>query len=226
MAKAQQNNQQFSIATIASGTTVRATDGVVGTVEQVLADETTGEATRLLIRTEAGERVEVPVSLIDAASTTNEVRLLASRQSLAEGYSALEEVGDRIVVPVREEVLIPTARPVELGQVRIHKRIEELPAEGMAELQRDDVQVTRVPIGRPIDAVPAPRNEGETLIIPVVEEELVTTKRLVLREEIRVTRRRVTERVPVQGTVRREVVEIEEAVVPEAAATQGPVTHP
>ena len=41
--------------------------------------------------------------------------------------------------------------------------------------------------------MPVTRVEGDTTIIPVVEEVLYTEKRLFLREEVRVTRRRTTE---------------------------------
>lgn len=210
-------------AAIEVGTRVRGSDGVVGTVEQVVTDPTTGAVTSLMVRTEEGERVEVPASLLDQPASPGEVRVSASRGAMTSGMTALQEVGDRLVVPIREEVLVPTPRPIEIGQVRLHKRVEEVPSETIADLQHDEVTVERVPIGRPIDAVPAPRNEGETLIIPVIEEVLVTEKRLMLREEIRVTRRRVAERVPVQGTVRREVVEFEEVA---AATADSPATTP
>ena len=47
--------------------------------------------------------------------------------------------------------------------------------------------MTRVPINRvlPDDAAtPEPRQEGDTLVIPVVEEELLVFKRRVLKEEV------------------------------------------
>lgn len=215
---AKRESQRHDLAMIRQGMTVRATDGIVGTVEQVMTESTSGAMTSFVLLMESGERVEVPASLVDIDASTQEVRLLAGRESLTVGMSALDAVGDRLTVPVHEEVLVPTTRPIELGEVRVHKRVEEVPTEVVADVQRDDVHVERVPVGRPIDAVPAARNEGETIVIPVVEEVLVTEKRLVLKEEIRITRRRVTERVPVRGTVRREVVEVEEVVAPDSAA--------
>ena len=192
------------------GATVLATDGEVGTVEAIVADQTSGEPSLLVVRTRAGERVEVPIALVAADSTGREVRLSVAHGALTAGMTALNVVGDRLTVPVREEVLVPTTHPIELGTVRIHKRIETVPAETMVEVMRDEVAVERVAIDRQVDAVPAPRHEGETLVIPVVEEVLVTEKRLLLREEIRVTRRQVSQSVPVRDTVRREVIEIEE----------------
>ena len=41
--------------------------------------------------------------------------------------------------------------------------------------------------------MPATRVDGNTTIIPIVEEVIYTEKHLILKEEIRVTRRRTTE---------------------------------
>lgn len=204
------------IETVEVGATVVAVDGEVGTVESVLPDASSGGIGGLVVRTVDGERVEIPVSLVADGTTARRVRLSVARTAVtgtgvttAEGGD-LRNVGDRIVVPVREEVLVPTTRPIELGEVRIHKRVETVPYETLVDVTRDDIAVERITLNRDVDAVPAPRQEGETLVIPVVEEVLVTEKRLVLREEIRVTRRQVTESVPVRETLRREVVEVED----------------
>ena len=204
------------IETVEVGAIVVATDGEVGTVESVLPGATTGSASVLVVRTVDGRLVEIPASLVGAGTTAREVRLTVGRVAVVEtGITSAEgqdlaTVGDRIVVPVREEVLVATTRPIELGAVRIHKRVETVPYETLVDLTRDDVSVERVTLNQDVNAVPSPRQEGDTLVIPVVEEVVVTEKRLVLREEIRVTRRQVTESIPVQDTVRREVVEIED----------------
>lgn len=45
-----------------------------------------------------------------------------------------------------------------------------------------------MPIGRIVDAVPHIREEGDTTIMPVVEEILVVERRLILKEEVRIRR--------------------------------------
>jgi len=50
------------------------------------------------------------------------------------------------------------------------------------------VEVERVPVGRTLaegEAAPVPHEEGDTLIIPVIEETAVVVKRLVIQEEVR-----------------------------------------
>ena len=61
-----------------------------------------------------------------------------------------------------------------------------------AELDRVDIVVERVAIGRVVDAVPPVRVEGDVTILPVVEEELVLVKRLVLKEEVHLRTVRTT----------------------------------
>jgi uncharacterized protein (TIGR02271 family) len=83
---------------------------------------------------------------------------------------------------------------VETGRVRIakvtHTRdhlIDEL-------LARTEVEVKTIPIGRLIEAAPSVQDDGELMIIPIVEETLIVERRLMLKEELHVRRVRATER--------------------------------
>lgn len=62
------------------------------------------------------------------------------------------------------------------------------------ELTYEQVVVERVAIGRVVDAVPPVRQQGDVMIMPVVEEELVLVRRLVLKEEVHMRRVRTTGR--------------------------------
>lgn len=59
-------------------------------------------------------------------------------------------------------------------------------------LTHDQVVVTHVPIGRVVETVPPIREEDGTTILPIVEEQLVLVRRLVLTEEVHVRRIRTT----------------------------------
>ena len=69
--------------------------------------------------------------------------------------------------------------------------------------------------------VPEARYEGNTLVISVVEEVLVTEKRLVLVEEVRITGTHGTHRAPQQVSLRKETVSVER-LAPEAAEAPAP----
>jgi stress response protein YsnF len=53
------------------------------------------------------------------------------------------------------------------------------------------VEIGRVPVGRPVDTMPPVRQEGDTTIVPVVEEIIVVGRRLILKEEVRIRRLQV-----------------------------------
>ena len=93
-----------------------------------------------------------------------------------------------VVVPLAEETLAVSKREVETGRVRVAltTEIETVIARGTLRGRR--VEVERVPIGRTLadgEAPPQSREEGDTLVIPIVEETAVVVKRLVVREEVR-----------------------------------------
>jgi stress response protein YsnF len=56
---------------------------------------------------------------------------------------------------------------------------------------------------------PAPYEDGDTLVVPVVEEVLVVEKRLRVREEIRIRRRVATRRETFETDRRKEEVAVE-----------------
>ncbi|TFW35364.1 YsnF/AvaK domain-containing protein [Massilia horti] len=115
-------------------------------------------------------------------------------------------------VPVVEEQLSVGTRTVETGGgVRIHKTVSEHPAAFDQSVSRDEVVVRHVPVDRLVAPGEAPvtRYEGETLVVPVLEEELVVERRVRIKEELHITRVRHPERR--QGTVilRSEQVSVE-----------------
>jgi stress response protein YsnF len=97
---------------------------------------------------------------------------------------------------VREEVQVEK-RVVDTGRgVRIHKTVAEHPCHIDERLSRDEVEVSHVPVDRivPLDAAPATRYEGDTLVVPILEEVLVVERRVRIKEELRITRSRREER--------------------------------
>jgi uncharacterized protein (TIGR02271 family) len=100
---------------------------------------------------------------------------------------------EQLIVPVfREEVQVEK-QAVDTGRgVRIHKTVAELPCHIDERLLRDEVEVSHVPVDRivPLDAAPATRYEGDTLVVPILEEVLVVERRVRIKEEVRITRTR------------------------------------
>lgn len=113
------------------------------------------------------------------------------------------------VLPVVEERALVGVRRVDTGRVRVRVVTETVDEPVTAPLAGERVEVTRVPVGREVDAVPAMRVEGDVTILPVVEEVLVVERRLVLREEVHLRREAGTEQVDTTLPLRRQRVVIE-----------------
>jgi uncharacterized protein (TIGR02271 family) len=98
---------------------------------------------------------------------------------------------EHVVIPVVEETVELGHRLVDTGRgVRITKHVTEHEAHIDDPLIHEDVTVERVPIDMLVSGPePTQHYEGDTLVIPVLEEVLVLEKRVRLKEEVRVTRR-------------------------------------
>jgi len=115
---------------------------------------------------------------------------------------------EEFVVPVIEEELAAGVKAVKTGAVRVDKHVEKRLRRVEGPLLHEDVEVRRVPVGRVVSEPPAVRRKGDTVIVPVVDEELVVTKRLVLKEEIHLIKRRTKERFAKDVEVNRERAEV------------------
>ena len=116
---------------------------------------------------------------------------------------------DHDILHVVTETATLEKRDVLTGRVRVTTRTETVDELVSAALERSDVSVSRVPIDREVEAIPAVRTEGDVTIIPVVEEILVIEKRLVLREEIHLRQTTIVQSVDVPVSLRKQQAVIE-----------------
>ncbi|WP_262269114.1 YsnF/AvaK domain-containing protein [Microvirga yunnanensis] len=108
------------------------------------------------------------------------------------------------VIPVVEESATIGKREVVTEHVRVRTVTDTVEELAHASVQREDVEVTRVPIGRVVDTAPEIRTDGDVTIVPVLEEVLVVTKQLVLKEELHIRRSIETETVEMPVTLRKQ----------------------
>jgi uncharacterized protein (TIGR02271 family) len=113
------------------------------------------------------------------------------------------------IIPVVEEVATVSTREVEADHVRVRTIVEEKNTDVVARLAREELIVERRVTEREVASAPAPYEEGNTLIVSVVEERLVVEKRLFVIEELVVRRVAHVEDVHVPTTLKtmRAVVE-------------------
>jgi len=115
--------------------------------------------------------------------------------------------GRKQTLPVADERLRVGKRKVETGRVRVSTRTEERQQPIREELLREEVAVERVRIDRFSDTEPQMRQDGDVLIVPVFEEVLV--KRILVREELRITRKRRVDKVEELVTLKHQNVVVE-----------------
>jgi stress response protein YsnF len=126
-----------------------------------------------------------------------------------------------MVIPLAEETARVSKREVETGHVRVAVTTETDTVVAREILRGRRIEVERVPVNRTLpDGEPPPqsREEGDTLVIPVIEEVAVVVKRLVIREEVRL--RFVTTETPFEQPVevRHQKAAVEKAIPANPAA--------
>ena len=127
--------------------------------------------------------------------------------------------GEAVLRLHAEEVSV--ARRAVQGRVQVHVHTVTREHAVDEALTHERVEIERVAIGRPVDAIPPDRQEGDTTVIPVVEEVVVIHRQLVLREEVRVRRVSVTERHRETVSLRVQEAVVERSGLPADGAAPG-----
>lgn len=168
-----------------------------------------------------GDRVVVPIaSLVQQPDGTlnfpHSLRELQRRS----GITLVED--ETVTIPVIAESLRLTRALRETGRVRIHKQVQERQELVDLPLLRETAEVTRVPVNRQVDGPVPLRHDGDTTIIPILEEVLVVEKRWILREELHVRVHRAEHHEPRVVSLRSEQVTVENLPTPSREGSPSP----
>jgi uncharacterized protein (TIGR02271 family) len=161
---------------------------------------------RVPVQFESGDKLLIPVNFLNRQEDGSYVLPVPLEEARRLWPF---EITREVVIPVAEERPVIRTRKVETGRVRITKKVATRDEEIDEPLVEETVEVERVAVNRPVDQPVPVRYEGDTMIVPVFEETLVVEKRLVLKEELRITRRRAESHRPRRTTLRREEVSVE-----------------
>lgn len=159
-------------------------DGVRGMIDsQVLERQ---DQKQVLITYNGDRHIQAPRTLLQRqADGTYHLPL---RLSTLESNAKLLKTGEATVIPVIKEEAHVETQAIERGRVRITKRVHTQEETVDTPLRQERVEVERVPVEQMIESPVTMHYEGDTLVIPVMEEVLVVEKRLLLKEEVRVTK--------------------------------------
>lgn len=194
--------------------------GVRGTLDLTVVPPQGSESRLVLVRFDDGSQVFADASTFVEREEGvfsfpgSFAELLEQNQTSRYGVA---QFGDsrQIVIPLLAEQLNIERQKVLTGGVRVHKTVSERTETVDEPTLREELEIQRVPVNKFISEAPPVRYEGDVMIVPLMEEVLVVEKKLVLREEIRITTRRDTLRNPQQVVLRREEATLEQ-IKPEA----------
>ena len=168
-----------------------------------------GSRADVLVQLESRVTVLVPLTAL-VRQDDGSFRLNLDPAKLEPRHRTGSEPGEQaLVLPVIQEALDVETRSVETGRVRLHKVVHEREALVDPPLLREEVVVERIPVNRIVEGQVSMRSEGDTLIIPVLEEVLAVEKLILLKEEVHVTKRRGETRTPQRVMLRREEAVVE-----------------
>jgi uncharacterized protein (TIGR02271 family) len=106
-----------------------------------------------------------------------------------------------------EEELRAGVREREAGQMNVKKSVRTEREVVRVPKRREEVDIERVPIER---EAPDAEFGDEEVVVQLFEEEVVVSKRVVLKEEIRLRKRVVEDEEVVEVDLRKEVVELDD----------------
>ena len=224
--RAERAERAVRLAEIAPGTRVTDTNGTAGAVVAVVPEET-GTESGVRIAWADGNRTVVPLRALTWRADTlvvgaENVATAVAQNAVTETAVRAERIadlreGETFTVPVMEEILTADTVWREAGIVRLRVRGEAVPQTVTREAAHEELYVEEVAVGRELTEGEqlVPRQEGDVLIVPIVEEEVVVTIRRVLAREVRITRRTARESRTVDTTTRRTVVELDPGTLAE-----------
>jgi uncharacterized protein (TIGR02271 family) len=188
--------------------TVTSANGLRGRIDTITW-ALDGSQPEVVVQLDDGRQILVPLEALQRQEDGSYALHLDSADLETRQDTGSHVSGRSLVIPVMAETLEIDTRWVETGRVRIRKIVHEHEQTVDPPLWREEVVIERVPINRVVNEPPSARFEGETLILPLLEEVFVVEKRLLLKEEVRITKRRIDTHAPQRVTLRREEATVE-----------------
>jgi len=154
---------------------------------------------------------------VDAANTTLGTQYDETLTTTDAGYAEGDRLAgvdtdvterDSLRVPVHEEELTATTRPVERGEVRVSKDVVEEAQQLDVPVTEEHARVTRRTVDRDVTADDTAFQEG-TIEVPLRGEEVDVDKRARVVEEVDIEKQAEQSTRRVGDTVRREEVHVE-----------------
>jgi uncharacterized protein (TIGR02271 family) len=196
------------------GSRVLCSDGYLGVLMGVEGDP---EARLLAVQPDDYEQqlLRVPATYVSGVSEDAvSLNMSCSDAHRLAGHPGAVQAaaGDQgaIRVPLVEEQLVAETNWRQAGVVEIARNVRTEVQELDVPVRYEQALVQRVPVNRVLEdgETAQAREEGDTLIVPIVHEEIVVLKRRVLVEELHVTKQVETRTQHIAEEVRRDDISI------------------
>ena len=187
-----------------------------------LSGELDASKPRTVLHLASGHSVVLPTELLlsglaqrDAppSNKSEDTKAPSARQLAERGGPGGDERGgslaDEQVLPLVAEEAQIGKQTVTTGTVRLHRGTEQFTQTVGLPLTRTEWDVQRVPIGQVYPERPEVRQEGDTMIFPLIEERLVAKREYMLIEEVRVRQVATTTERSATVELKRDVLEVE-----------------
>jgi uncharacterized protein (TIGR02271 family) len=158
------------------------------------------------IREEQARQSTTPVAEQQAKQPITPVTEQQARQPIT---PVKEEQVKQPSIPVIEEQAHFEKKVVETGKVHISKVVYEDVDNYAIPTAEEQISVERIPKNVIVDVAPSVRYEGDVMIIPVLKEVAVVEKKIMLVEELRVTKTKTEKTENREITLKREEVKVE-----------------
>ncbi len=160
------------------------------------------------LRMQDGRVIRIPTSVLLYREDVGQTSSAGEPAGQASGDAQTEWT-----IPIIEEQLTVSRKTVPTGRVLLQKTVQEYQETLDEPLAVRTFDVERVILNQLVDSAPPVRTEGDITIYPLVEEQLILTKQLILREEVRVTKRDTERRDHQVVTLHREHLTVERQAI-------------
>lgn len=190
--------------------------GVLVTVATPLDRAHEAQYTLASAGADTGENAEKASALEEPPSTASESAPIHPLTAESEAPLTPEEAGEH-TFELRGELLRVYKERVQRGEVRFRKEVVTEHRQVEVPVQHEQVVVEHLPASGSEPASSAPMGSGGEVRIPVSEEQVRVEKEPVVTEQVRVSKREVESKHPVQEDVRHEelISEAEGNLTPE-----------
>jgi len=135
---------------------------------------------------------------------------LSQRSANERRYGQNAQNADDIRLHLREEQLTATKQARQAGEVQVHKTVHEEQQQIPVNLRHEEVTIERHAVDRPVSGEIGDLQD-ETIRVPVYEEQAQLQKQGRVTEEVIINKDVVEQQQTLQGTVRREDVELNQS---------------